>query len=287
MAIAVAVRSTDARPSKRPPTRREHTMLVNDARSGNAESRTAMVLRNQGLVQQIARKYGACGLALEDVVQEGQVGLIRAVDTFNPSLGFAFSTYATVCIHRAIRRALDNDVRLVRIPAHLGPAIARLREESAHHGNGAGDVSQLDRRAIGRVAAATGISSKICEAVAQALPAPVSLDAPVDNDGDTPRGAVVPDRAACDPERIAERHEVEQLLAEVLGTLPVREQAVVRARFGFDGPAETLDQVGARYGVTGERVRQIERSAIRRLRERCGMGKFGQMESLAHECEML
>jgi len=272
-------RVTASPPMQTHPTRREQTMLATEAHRGNADSRATMILRNQRLVQAIARKYTGHGLDLEDLVQEGIAGLIRAVDRFDPTRGVAFSTYATFWIRQTIQRAIERDGRVIRLPSHLVPAVAAMRQAAAET-----DGETIDAAAVEAIAQGTGISHDICTALAQTFRTPASLDAPVASDGDTALHELVSDPASYNPEVAAERHEVYERLHELITKLPARERDIIRARFGLDRAPETLEQIGARYGLSSERIRQIERQAIGRLRH---IGAMTRLDLLARECDLL
>lgn len=261
------------------PTRREQTMLARQARQGDAPSRDAMILRNQRLVQAIAQQYAGRGLDLEDLVQEGMVGLIRAVDKFDPERGVAFSTYATWWIRQSIQRAIDNTARLIRIPAHLGPTVAAIRRAASELSGGTAGLADP-----GAIASATGIDLDACAALLRATAATASVHAPVRADGNTLLEDFLADPASPDPEAEAAREEVRERVHRLMDLLPARERAVIRARFGFDGPPETLEQIAQRYRLSGERIRQIQAKALARLRR---AGHLLRLDALARESELL
>jgi RNA polymerase sigma factor (sigma-70 family) len=261
------------------PTRREQTMLARQARQGDARSREAMILRNQRLAQAIAQQYAGRGLDLEDLVQEGMVGLVKAVDRFDPERGVAFSTYATYWIHQSIQRALDNGARLIRIPAHLGPAVSAIRRAASELSGGTAGLADP-----GAIAEATGIDPDTCSALLQATAVPASVHAPVRADGNTLLEDFLADPAAPDPEAEAAREEVRERVHRLLDLLPARERAVIRARFGFDGPPETLERIAARYRLSHERIRQIQVKALARLKR---AGQLLRLDVMARESELL
>jgi RNA polymerase primary sigma factor len=260
------------------PTRREQTMLARQARPGNARSRDELILRNLRLVYAIARRYVGCGLEVDDLIQEGMAGLIRAVDKFDPERGVSLSTYATWWIRQSIGRALDYTARLIRIPSNLGPAAAAVRRA----------VTELDGHAKGPVleaiAGAVGVDLDTCAAPLQATASPISIDAPVRTESETPLNELIPDRTSSDPETEAVRQEVRDTLHQLLTRLPARERAVVRARFGFDGVPETLDEIAERYHLSAERIRQIEARALAQLRD---AGRVVALDVLAGEADLL
>jgi len=172
------------------PTRREQTMLARQAWRGDTRSRDELILRNLRLVYAIARRYVGCGLEMDDLIQEGMAGLIRAVDKFDPERGVAFSTYAIWWIRQSIGRALDNTARLIRIPSNLGPAAAAVRR-AAMESDGCSSALTLER-----VADATGVDPDTCAALLQATAPPVSIDAPVRAESETSLSELVADRTS-------------------------------------------------------------------------------------------
>jgi len=237
-----------------------------------------LILRNVRLVYAVARRYVGCGLEMDDLIQEGVAGLIRAVDKFDPERGVSLSTYAIWWIRQSIGRALDNTARLIRIPSNLGPAAAAVRRA----------VMETDGRASGpsleAIAEVAAVDSDTCAALLQATLTPVSVDAASRSESDTPLKELIADPSSSDPEAAAVRQEVCEAVRRLLHLLPVRERAVVRARYGFDGVPETLDAIAERYHLSAERIRQIEARALERLRE---AGCLLRLDVLAQECELL
>jgi RNA polymerase sigma factor (sigma-70 family) len=237
-----------------------------------------LILRNLRLVYAVARRYAGCGLEMEDLIQEGMAGLIRAVDKFDPERGVSLSTYAIWWIRQSIGRALDNTARLIRIPSNLGPAAAAIRRAVVESDGPAGGI------ALEAIAEAAGVDADTGAALLQAIASPVSIDAPVRAERETPLNELIPDRTSSDPETEAVRQEVREALHRFLKHLPVRERAVVWARFGFDGAPKTLDALAERYHLSAERIRQIEARALAQLRH---AGQLIALDVLAREADLL
>jgi RNA polymerase primary sigma factor len=262
------------------PTKPEQTVLARQVRRGNVRSREELILRNLRLVYAIARRYAGSGLEMEDIIQEGMIGLIRAVDKFDPERGVAFSTYATWWIRQSIGRALDNTARLIRIPSHLISAAAAIRQASLELDG------RVDEPTVAAVAHAAGVEPDICVTLLQATATPVSVDAPARSESDTTLGELIADRNSSDPETVAVRQEVCAAVHRLLECLPPRDRAIICARFGLneEEKPETLDAVAERYHLSAERIRQIEARALARLRH---VGQIMAVDVLAREGGLL
>jgi RNA polymerase sigma factor (sigma-70 family) len=226
------------------------------AKEGDRRARDHVVLENLGLVRAIAARYRDLGLPFEDLVQEGTVGLLQAIDDYRPERAVAFSTYAFWHIRRAITRALTNEGRLVRLPRQvIERRRAVLRAWSAlAAGNG-------HAPSPAEIAAATGLPLPSVEELL-ALPAPlVSLDEPVGDTGLT-MAELLADVSAADPEAEAVAHERGQVLAEALSHLSERKRAVIAAHFGLDGPSQSLQEVGHELRLSAQRTRELEQEAL-------------------------
>jgi RNA polymerase sigma factor (sigma-70 family) len=226
------------------------------------EAATAFVQANLRLVVFIAKKYQRTDLPLLDLVQEGNLGLIHAVQKFDGRRGFRFSTYATWWIRQAITRGIANTSRTIRLPLHAGDLLNRVT-------NHRGDLEvQLGRRpTLAELAAGLELDeAKITEILRHATE-PLSLSEPLGEDGDRELGDTLEDRSAVSPFDAAAAALLSGELDKMLAVLEVREREVLRLRFGLDrGQPRTLDQVGARFSLSRERIRQIEDLALSKLR---------------------
>ena len=229
-------------------------------RAGDA-ARAAFVAANGRLVVALARRYQHRGLPLDDLVQEGTVGLLRAVDLFDPARGYKFSTYAVWWIKQALRRALAQQVPLAHVPDNVQMERARLaRRAHALHAELGHPPSHAD------LAAATGLPRARVDALTAPLPAPVPLDQIMGDGASTTLGDLLPDPDALRPDDVAEAQELAAAVRAALATLTPRERAILAARHGLDGaPPRTLNEIGQHLGLTRERVRQIEAKALRQL----------------------
>jgi RNA polymerase primary sigma factor len=231
------------------------------AREGE-EARVALTDANLRLVVSVARRYSNRGVPLIDLIQEGNLGLLRAVEKFDWRRGFKFSTYATWWIRQAVSRAIADDARTIRIPVHLYDVVNRMARIS----------SQLHQE-LGReptdeeLGEALQMSAERIRELNQVLPQPVSLDGFVGDDQDTALSDLVADDNASNLESIAEQRLLADSVRDTLQTLTPRERRVIEMRFGLtDDKDETLTSIGREIGVTRERIRQIESTALRKLR---------------------
>lgn len=245
--------------------RTEEVTLAKRVRRGDAPARELMIKSNLRLVVKLAADYNHCGLPLLDLISEGNLGLMKAVDRFDPKRDVRFSTYACWWIKQSIRRALATQSKTVRLPVHLVDKIQRLRRVSSALGAELGreptDIELADELQVEprRVTKLREISSGT-----------VSLDTTIGTDGDgSTLGDLLADTAAVDPTAEHERNDFRDAVSRSLQTLSCREVQILQLRFGLDNSEErTLEQVGNKLSVTRERVRQIQNSALAKLRQR-------------------
>ena len=228
---------------------------------GNA-ARAGLTDANLRLVVSVARRYSNRGVPLIDLIQEGNLGLLRAVEKFDWRRGFKFSTYATWWIRQAVSRAIADDARTIRIPVHLYDVINRMARVAAQLHQELGREPTEEE-----VAAALQLSPDRVRELNQVLPQPISLDGFIGDDQDTRLSDVVADDSAVSLEFVAEQRLLADQIRDTLETLTPRERRVIERRFGLgDDNDDTLTAIGREIGVTRERIRQIESTALRKLR---------------------
>ena len=244
-------------------TPQEEIELAAKIKKGDKKAREQMIKANLRLVVKIARDYEGIGLPLLDLISEGNIGLMKAVERFDPKKGGKLSTYGSWWIKQSIKRALANQSKTIRLPVHLVDKISKMRR-----------VGMKLQEELGREATDEELADEMDMTAArvrqmrQAAIRPASLDAPIGDDDSNNFSDVVEDENATSPYGNLEDKTVTDMLQDMVKHLDTREATILRYRFGLDGGTEkTLEEVGVKFGVTRERVRQIQNLALRKLRK--------------------
>ncbi|MGB6222990.1 sigma-70 family RNA polymerase sigma factor [Haloferula sp.] len=243
-------------------TREQEVELAERIQLGDQEARTHMINANLRLVVKIAKDYAGYGLPLSDLISEGNIGLMTAVDRYDPEKGAKLSSYASWWIKQSVKRALANQGKTIRLPVHAVEKIARVRR-----------ITSLMTEALGRepsneeLSEETGIPLKKLSMIRQAAQRPTSLDAPLNEGEQTNFGDVIGDETALDPLEALTSTNLHDQLDDLLGLLDERETHIINSRFGLNGKKPmNLEEVGREFGVTRERIRQLQNKALEKMR---------------------
>ena len=244
-------------------TPQQEIELAAKIKRGDKKARELMIKANLRLVVKIARDYEGIGLPLLDLISEGNIGLMKAVERFDPAKGGKLSTYGSWWIKQSIKRALANQSKTIRLPVHLVDKISKMRRTALRLQEELGREPSDEE-----LAEELGTSASRVSQMRMAAIRPASLDAPIGDEDSNNFAEVVQDESADTPYQQLEGKTVTKMLQEMVKTLDHREATILRARFGLDGgPQKTLEEVGVKFGVTRERVRQIQNIALKKLRK--------------------
>ena len=243
-------------------TRQQEVELAARIRRGDDAAREHMIKANLRLVVKIARDYDGLGLPLLDLINEGNIGLMRAVERFDPAKGAKFSTYSAWWIKQSMRRAIANQSKTIRLPSHVVDKLSVMRRASLKLQETLGREPTNEELAV-----EVGMPARKVARLREASIRPASLDMPIGDDDSSRLADIVPDERSVNPYQRLEDQTMLELLRELVTKLEQREERILRFRFGLDGgPERTLEEVGKRFGVTRERIRQLQNVALLKLR---------------------
>jgi RNA polymerase primary sigma factor len=258
-------------------TAAEEVALAKRIERGDPAAKERMINSNLRLVVSIAKRYQGSGMHLGDLIQEGVIGLNRAVEKFDWRRGYKFSTYATWWIRQACQRAVSNQSATIRVPTHVHERKVKLARARQRLQAATGEEPTMEE-----LAEATGLELRYVEEALGAVEASVSLNQSVGSDGDGELGELFADPAAEDPAEEAADALRRSSVRDAVQRLPERERRVLELRFGFDGDSTSLEQIGRELGMSRERVRQIERDALIRLKDELADVVAITADDLAH-----
>jgi len=249
---------------------KEVQRIISDSRDEIAEAKNAMIQANLRLVISIAKRYVGKGLSFPDLIQEGNIGLIKAVDKFDYQRGCRFSTYATWWIKQTIRRALADHSRMIRIPVHMGEMIGKITKATREllqelgHEPSPEDISERIK-----------LPAKKVEMMLKMSRDPISLDTLIGTEEGNSLSDFIEDTTSPSPSAALIRDGLKNQLDKVLRSLDLKEERILRRRFGIDEDShDTLEKLGQEFGVTRERIRQIEVNALKKLQQVCRSGEL-------------